>query len=121
VDVVAQRAARAAYEDVAYFEQTRAAIIATREKTVAALTALGMRVLPSAANFVFCTWPGVAGEIIQQYLRDNGVLVRRFNAPRIRDWLRITIGTAEEMDEVIRLLRQAGTEIAPAGSSPAAA
>ncbi|EKD36330.1 MAG: histidinol-phosphate aminotransferase, partial [uncultured bacterium] len=107
VDVVAQRAARAAYEDVAYFEKTRAAIIATREKTVTALTGIGMKILPSTANFVFCTWPGVAGEKVQQYLRDNGVLVRRFNKPRIEDWLRITIGTDEEMDEVIRLLRRA--------------
>ena len=105
VDVVAQRAAKAAYEDVAYFEKTRAAIIATREKTVAALTAIGMKILPSTANFVFCTWPGVAGEKVQQYLRDNGVLVRRFDKPRIEDWLRITIGTDEEMDEVIRLLQ----------------
>jgi len=108
LDVVAQRAARAAYEDVAYFEKTRAAIIATREKTVAALTGIGMKILPSTANFVFCTWPGVAGAEIQQYLRDNGVLVRRFNKPRIEDWLRITIGTDEEMDEVVRLLRLFG-------------
>lgn len=112
VDVVAQRAARAAYEDVAYFEKTRTAIIATREKTVAALTEIGMRVLPSTANFVFCSWPGVTGEAIQQYLRDNGVLVRRFNGPRIKDWLRVTIGTDAEMDEVIRLLRGATAHFA---------
>ena len=109
LDVVAQRAARAAYEDVPYFEKTRAAIIATRERTVAALAALGMEVLPSAANFVFCRWPGVAGEKVQQYLRDNGVLVRRFNKPRIENWLRITIGTDEEMDEVIKLLQRFGS------------
>jgi histidinol-phosphate aminotransferase len=106
LDVVAQRAARAAYEDVDYFEKTRRAIIATREKTVAALVAIGLQVLPSTANFVFCRWPGLTGEKVQQYLRDNGVLVRRFNKPRIEDWLRITIGTDEEMDEVIRLLRR---------------
>lgn len=105
LDVVAQRAAQAAYEDAPYFETTRQAIIATRDRTVAALTSLGMRVLPSSANFVFCTVPGVAGAEIQQYLRDNGVLVRRFATERIKDWLRITIGLDEEMDEVVRLLR----------------
>ncbi len=105
IDVVAQRAATAAYEDVAYFEKTRQAIIATREKTTAALTALGMRVLPSSANFVFCTLPGVSGSEIQEYLRDGGVLVRRFNHARIADWLRITIGTEEEMEVVVKLLR----------------
>ncbi|KJS02388.1 MAG: histidinol-phosphate aminotransferase [Desulfobulbaceae bacterium BRH_c16a] len=105
LDVVAQRAAKASYEDVAYFEQTRRAIIATREKAVAALAAIGFTVLPSSANFVFCTMPGKSGAEVQQYLRDNGVLVRRFNTPRIKEWLRITIGTDEEMDEVLRLLR----------------
>ncbi len=105
LDVVAQRAAKAAYEDVAYFEKTRQAIMATRERTVAALEALGMHVCPSSANFVFCTLPGVAGVLVQQYLRDNGVLVRRFAMERIKDWLRITVGLDEEMDEVIRLLQ----------------
>ena len=105
LDVVAQRAAKAAYEDIAYFEKTRQAIIATRERTVAALVALGMQVRPSSANFVFCTLPGVAGVEVQQYLRDNGVLVRRFAMERIKDWLRITIGMDEDMDEVVRLLQ----------------
>lgn len=104
VDVVAQRAAKAAYEDVAYFEQTRQAIIATRDKTAAALTTLGMQVRPSSANFLFCTLPGTAGSEIQQYLREGGVLVRRFAMERIKDWLRITVGLDEEMDEVVRLL-----------------
>ncbi|MBU1568508.1 MAG: histidinol-phosphate transaminase [Proteobacteria bacterium] len=105
LDIVAQRAAKAAYEDVTYFETTRQAIIATRDRTVADLRELGMTVRPSSANFVFCTLPGVAGEEVQQYLRDNGVLVRRFAMERIQDWLRITIGLDEEMDEVIRLLQ----------------
>jgi histidinol-phosphate aminotransferase len=105
LDVAAQRAAKAACEDVEYFEKTRRAIIATRERTVAAFAALGMKVAPSSANFVFCTLPGLSGAEVQQYLRDNGVLVRRFGKPRIEDWLRITIGTDAEMDEVIRLMQ----------------
>ncbi len=105
VDIVAQRAAKAAYEDAPYFEKTRQAIMSTRDKTVKALGALGMIVNPSSANFVFCTLPGVDGALVQQYLRDNGVLVRRFERERIHDWLRITIGLDEEMDEVIRLLQ----------------
>jgi histidinol-phosphate aminotransferase len=105
LDVAAQRAAKAACEDVEYFEKTRRTIIATRTRSVAALRALGMQVAPSSANFVFCTLPGVPGPEIQQYLRNNGVLVRRFAKPRIEDWLRITIGTDSEMDEVIRLLQ----------------
>ncbi len=105
LDVVAQRAAKAAYEDVPYFQKTRQAIMATREKTVAALRQMGMQVCPSSANFVFTTLPGVAGADVQQYLRENGVLIRRFAMERIKDWLRITIGLDKEMDEVIRLLQ----------------
>jgi histidinol-phosphate aminotransferase len=105
LDVVAQRAAKAAYEDIPYFQQTRQAIMATREKTIAALRRMGMQVCPSSANFVFATLPGVAGADVQQYLRDNGVLVRRFAMERIKDWLRITIGLDEEMAEVVRLLQ----------------
>lgn len=105
LDVVAQRAAKAAYEDVAYFKKTRQTIMTTRDRAVAALLEIGMQVCPSSANFIFCTLPGVAGAEVQQYLRDNGVLVRRFAMERIEDWLRITVGLEEEMDEVIRLLR----------------
>ncbi|MDK9708957.1 MAG: histidinol-phosphate transaminase [Desulforhopalus sp.] len=105
VDVVAQRGAKAAYEDREHFETTRRAIIATRDRTATELSALGMQVLPSSANFVFCRMTGMAGAEVQQYLRDNGVLVRRFPMERIKDWLRITIGLADEMAEVIRLLR----------------
>ena len=104
VDVVAQRAAIAAYEDVEHFETTRQAIIATRERTSRRLAELGFTVTPSRANFIFCTLPGVPGAEVQQYLRDNGVLVRRFGGERISDWLRITIGRDDEMDEVLRLL-----------------
>ncbi len=105
VDVVAQRAAKAAYEDVAYFEKTRQAIIATRNRTTEALSALGLTVRPSSTNFIFCSLPGVAGAEVQQFLREGGVLVRRFAMQRIQDWLRITVGLDEEMDEVVRLLR----------------
>lgn len=104
LDVVAQRAAQAAYEDVDHFENSRRAIIATRERTAAGLRDLGLTVTPSLANFLFCTLPGVAGTEVQQYLRDHGVLVRRFNGERIKDWLRVTIGLDQEMDEVLRLL-----------------
>lgn len=105
LDVAAQRAAKAAYDDEVYFKMTRSAIMATRGRAVTALEEIGMKVLPSGANFVFATLPGHSGADLQQYLRDNGVLVRRFAKPRIADWLRITIGTDEEMDAVIHLVK----------------
>lgn len=106
LDVAAQRAAQAAYEDVAWFERTRTDIMNTRERAVDVMRELGMRVLPSSANFVFCTLPGTSGETLQLYLREHGVLVRRFNKSRIKDWLRVSIGTDEEMDVVLALLQK---------------
>ena len=69
----------------------------TREQTVVTLRSLGFQVLDSAANFIFISHPKCAGGELQQALRDRGVLVRWFNKPRIRNYLRVSIGTPEEM------------------------
>ena len=73
-------------------------VMATREAAVARLTEMGFEVLPSLANFVFARKPGVDGEMLYRELKKRGVLVRHFSAPRIKDYLRITIGTDGEMD-----------------------
>ena len=62
------------------------------------LRRMGFEVLPSLANFVFARKPGVDGEMLYRELKKRGVLVRHFSAPRIKDYLRITIGTDGEMD-----------------------
>ncbi|RMX08578.1 histidinol-phosphate transaminase [Corticibacter populi] len=91
---LAQAGAKAAYEDVAYFRDTTARIIATREALVAGLQQRGFEVLPSAANFVFARHAERAGAEIFRGLRERAVLVRHFGSnPRIRDFLRITVGT----------------------------
>ncbi len=104
VDRLAQAAALAAINDVPYFERCVAAIRATRERTAAALRVLGFTVLPSAANFLFVRHPAHLGTALQAGLRGRGILVRRFDSPRIADWLRITIGSDEEMDKVLQEL-----------------
>src|SRR5690606_11691988 len=92
LDRIAIAGAAAAFEDREWFEQTRQAVIASREQVVAGLTARGFEVLPSAANFVFARHPQRdAGQIVAQ-LREQGVIVRHFKAPRIDQFLRITIG-----------------------------
>jgi histidinol-phosphate aminotransferase len=65
-------------------------------------------VLPSGANFVFARHKGQSGEYLYTALRERGILVRRFNAPRIEDWLRITVGTEEEMTALLEALRIIG-------------
>ena len=72
-------------------------IISTRENTKAALEELGFYVLPSKANFLFARHDQFSGEGLYQELKKRGILVRHFSNPRIREYLRITIGTPEQM------------------------
>jgi histidinol-phosphate aminotransferase len=105
IDRMAEAAAIAALDDTAYFEQCTAKIIATREQTVAQLEQLGFEVLPSQANFVLAKPTTLAAERVFQALREHKVLVRYFNKPRIGDYLRISIGTDDEMAALITALK----------------
>ena len=97
-------AGEAAMRDGGYFEKCRAAVIAERERTRSELLARGLEVLPSSANFVFARRDGTPGRELFLALRERGVLVRRWDSPRIADWLRITIGSPEDMDALIAAL-----------------
>ncbi|WDZ76472.1 histidinol-phosphate transaminase [Ensifer adhaerens] len=100
----AQAGAIAAMEDEAWFEETRAKIIASRERLTADLTTRGFEVLPSGANFVFARHADHAGDHLMKALRERAVLVRHFAKPRIADFLRITIGTDQECARLIEAL-----------------
>lgn len=97
LDRLAQESARVAMEDAIYFNNIRRKIVETRERTVTSLTRLGFEVVPSQANFVFARHPRYAGRALYEALRGEGVLVRHFNRAPIDAYLRITIGTDEEM------------------------
>ena len=71
----------------------------------AQLRELGFEVLPSSANFVFARHGKAKGAELAQALRDRAVLIRHFSAPRINDYLRITVGTAEQTGKLIAALR----------------
>jgi histidinol-phosphate aminotransferase len=101
LDRLALAGAQAAIEDEAYFRETAAGIIKTREATVKRLEALGFKVIPSTANFIFISHPANAAETIFTKLRARGVLVRYFKLPRIDNWLRVSIGTDAEMDGLL--------------------
>ena len=98
------KAGAAALEDTTYFEKTRAAIIETREQTKAALRARGFAVLDSRSNFLFVSTERKDGGALYRTLKEKGVLVRHFDAPRIANWLRITIGTPEQMQVLLNKL-----------------
>ena len=95
------KAGQAALEDTAYFEKTRAAIMDTRAWTMQQLTDRGFTVLDSRANFVFASTNRINGGMLYKELKKKGILVRHFDAPRIENWLRITIGTPEQMQALM--------------------
>ncbi|MCQ4346070.1 histidinol-phosphate transaminase [Pseudomonas stutzeri] len=96
LDRLALVGAVAAFEDQDYFEQTCQAVIASREQLVSELQDMGFEVLPSAANFVFARHPRHDAATLAAGLREQGVIVRHFRQERISQFLRITIGTAEQ-------------------------
>lgn len=95
----------AAAKDRAYFEETRAKIIATRERAKRELAALGFSFADSKANFLFVTHGRVPAAELFAALKEEGIYVRYFNKPRIDNYLRITIGTDEEMEALYRFLK----------------
>jgi histidinol-phosphate aminotransferase len=104
VDRLALAGATAALLDTEHFEQTRRQVMANREWLAAQLVALGFEVLPSLANFVFARHPAHAGAPLQRALRERKILVRHFNAPRIEEFLRITVGTREQCEQLVAAL-----------------
>ena len=112
IDQLTLAGAEAAFEDEAYFQQTRKKIIATRDKVSLSLKSIGFNVIDSKANFIFISHPNVKAFTLFHKLRENGVLVRYFNKIRIEDYLRVSIGSEEDMDifmnTVERILFQVG-------------
>lgn len=100
----AQAGAVASVEDEAHFQGMRAAVIGDRAVMTDALERRGFAVLPSAANFVFARHPGHAGQALAAALRERAVLVRHFTAPRIADYLRITVGSEAEIQRLATAL-----------------
>jgi len=103
---LAQAGAIAAIEDQAYLESMSAKVIRTRGVLVDALDQLGFETLPSTANFVFTRHPKHAGATLYEQLRERGIIVRHFKSPRIDAFLRITIGTDEQNQELIAALKE---------------
>ncbi len=97
--------ASASIKDKAYFQENCSKIIKTRERLATELSTMGFMVLPSKANFVFVK-PDQNAKKLYLALKEQGVLVRYFSAPRIDSFLRITIGTDEEIDNFLVKLKE---------------
>ncbi|CAB3641262.1 histidinol-phosphate transaminase [Achromobacter sp. SIMBA_011] len=106
VDRLASAGAVAALEDVEYFERTRQAVIQTRVRMTAGLEALGFEVLPSSANFVFARHASRDAAALAAGLRERSIIVRHFRLPRIDQFLRITVGTDEQCELLLKALAE---------------
>ena len=96
----------AALSDEAYFQETLAKIIATRERVKGQLRELGFTMPDSKSNFLFISHPKVAARELFAMLREKNIYVRYFDKPRIHNMLRVTVGTDEEMDRLIACLKE---------------
>lgn len=105
LDRLALAGATAAVQDREWFDQTRRRVIASRERLAEELSALGFEVLPSAANFVFARHPRHDAATLSAQLRERRILVRHFKAPRIDQFLRITVGTNAQCDALVEALQ----------------
>ena len=105
VNSVTQAAGVGSLSDRDYTEQNCPKIMKTRADTAKALAALGFKLTDSSANFIFAAHPSFPGEYLYKALREKGVLVRRFDVPRIKDHLRITVGTDGQMETLLNCLK----------------
>ncbi|PRX28310.1 histidinol-phosphate aminotransferase [Orenia metallireducens] len=106
LDRLALVGAKEAIKDEEYFQETRSKIIKTRERVSEELRKIGFKVIESKANFIFVSHLRVQAENLFNQLKEKGILVRYFNQPRIENFLRVSIGTDEEMDLLIKTLKE---------------
>ena len=94
-----------AVRDDAYFKACTAKIRATREKAKQEFTALGFTYPEPGANFIFVTHPDYPAKELFAALREKDIYVRYFDKPRINNYLRVTIGTDEQMEALFAFLK----------------
>lgn len=105
VDTLAMNGALEAIRDEEYFNETREKIMETRTRVTKELEDLGFRVIESYTNFVFISHENIGAESLFNRLKKQGILVRYFNSERVHNYLRVSIGTDEEMDSLLDELK----------------
>lgn len=100
-------------KDKEYFEECNRKIIDTRDRISAEFRKLGFHVIQSKTNFVFVTHNLISGQEYHKALREKGVLTRYYKQPKIDNYVRITIGTDEEMDQVVKITDEILSEMLP--------
>ena len=100
IDAVAQVSGTAACRDVAYYAETSRKVAQTRDEFYNFLREKGFYVLKSQTNFLFARHPAISGDELYQKIKQQGLLIRHFATKGIEDFVRITIGTPEQMAEL---------------------
>ena len=106
VNAMSAKAGEAALENEEYTRANCRTICENREYTALRLREMGFDVTDSKTNFVFARHPAVPGKFIYKKLRENGILIRRFDMPRIREYIRITIGHKWQMDALLECVKR---------------
>lgn len=106
VDRLALVGAEASLRDEAYYRAMLAKVSLVRNHTASRLKSMGFCVMESSANFIFISHKRAPARSLYQDLRDRGILVRYFNRPKIDNYLRVTIGTEEEMDTFCKTIQE---------------
>lgn len=110
VNTISQALAVQAINDRNYFEYTVNCVKKLRAELTGELQKIGFEVIPSSANFVLARHNKISGEKLYNLLKTKGVLVRHFNDERISEFVRITVGTDEEIAKLIEILDEIITE-----------
>ncbi|MBQ5877111.1 MAG: aminotransferase class I/II-fold pyridoxal phosphate-dependent enzyme, partial [Treponema sp.] len=92
-------------EDALYYSDCAKKVVEERESFEQFLLNLGWNVIPSKTNFVFAQHPSLNGEVVYQKIKQEGILVRHFNTPGIENFVRISIGTKEQMDKLKQAIK----------------
>ena len=106
INTLSIKAAAAAIADNEYYDDKIAKIVATREKTMAQLREAGFTCTESKANFIFASSDKIPASDLASELRKRGILIRYFNKAKIDNYLRITVGTDEEMQTLVNAIKE---------------
>ncbi|MCR4940507.1 MAG: histidinol-phosphate transaminase [Treponemataceae bacterium] len=104
-DNICQEAAKAAVSDIAYYRSITKQIVKDRDSFRKTLIDAGYEVLPSATNFVFVRHKSLSGKQVYELVKKEGILIRHFDIPGVEDFVRITIGTAEQMKQLAAVMK----------------
>lgn len=106
ITTLSQDIATASAKDSQYLKECTDKIKNSRKWTVDELDKLGFETLPSSANFIFTTNKNIDAKDLFEYLKEHRIFVRYFNKPRINQYLRITIGTQEQMEALVKAIKE---------------